>query len=48
MTLKSFAADSVLEMFETTVFDLDEIDNAIARAAARRGAFKPTVIQPRR
>ncbi len=38
----------MLEMFETTVFDLDEVAAAIAHAAANRGAFKATVIQPHR
>ena len=37
-----------LEMFETTAFGLDEVEKAIAHAAAHRGAFKATVIQPRR
>ena len=37
-----------LEMFETTLFDLDEVEKAIAHAAAQRGPFKATVIQPQR
>jgi alcohol dehydrogenase len=37
-----------LEMFATTVFDLDDIDKAIAYAGADRGPFKATVVQPQR
>ena len=37
-----------LDMWDTTVFSLDEVEKAVAHAAAERGPFKATVIEPQR
>jgi alcohol dehydrogenase len=35
-----------LDLFEVTTFELDQVNEAVAHAAANGGPFKMTVLQP--